>query len=112
MYGCIEKILVDAAHHLGELALETGDHERASWAAARGLVVVPCQESLYRVQIRAAAAAGDSQGIIDAYRRATCAAETITPWTEVQPETVLLFDQLTGRSPLARGAASSAQASG
>jgi hypothetical protein len=97
VYGLIERTMVDAAHRLGALALATSDHALARWAADRGLAVVPGQEALLRLQMRAAAMAGDSQGVIDAYRVAVAAAEELGPWSEVQPETEALLADLRGR---------------
>ncbi|MCC6437901.1 MAG: LysM peptidoglycan-binding domain-containing protein [Acidimicrobiales bacterium] len=96
IYGRIERVIVDAAHLLGELALDTGDQDLARWAAGKGLAVVPSQESMYRITMRAAAASGDSQGVCDAYRAASAAAEDVSPWTEVQPETADLMVRLRG----------------
>ena len=98
VYGLMERVLVDAAHQLGELALEAGDHELARWAAMKGLAVVPGQESLYRIQMRAAAATGDTQGVIDAFRSATGAAHNIDPLSDVQPETDELRRRLVDRA--------------
>jgi DNA-binding SARP family transcriptional activator len=94
VYGRIERTMVDAAERLGELALAGGDYDLARWAADRGLAVVPGQEALLRMQMRAAAMAGDSQGVIDAYRVAVAAAEELGPWSEVQPETGALLREL------------------
>ncbi|MGE0138519.1 MAG: LysM peptidoglycan-binding domain-containing protein [Ilumatobacteraceae bacterium] len=94
IYGRLERVIVDAAHRLGDLALDAGDHALASWAADKGLAVVPGQEPLYRIRMRASAAAGDSQGVCDAYRAATLAAESIGPWTDLQPETEELAARL------------------
>lgn len=94
IYGRIERVIVDAAHRLGELAIDAGDHELARRAAETGVAVVPGQESLRRIVMRAAALAGDSQGVCDAYRAAERDAESIGPWTELQPETSELARQL------------------
>lgn len=51
--------IVDVAHVLSVRLCEAGDHRGAQEAAAKGLVVEPCSELLYRDAIRAAAARGD-----------------------------------------------------
>lgn len=95
VYGTIERVVVDAAHRLGELALGAGDHALARRAASMGLSAVPGQEALHRLEMRAAAAAGDLDGVRTAYRAAVHAAEALGPWSEVQPETVELLKSLT-----------------
>ena len=97
-YNEMETTLVDAAHRRGELALAAGDDIRANWAARKGLAVVEGQESLYRMQMRAAAEAGDTEGVKTAYRQARLAAESYGCDEEVQPETQALFESLTRSS--------------
>ena len=94
-YTAIETTLVDAAHRRAELALEAGDLARANWAARKGLAVVDGQESLYRVRMRAAAVAGDTDAVNAVYREAQRAAESYGFDEEVQPETHALYESLT-----------------
>ena len=96
-YTQMETALVDAAHRRAELALEAGDIPRAKWAARKGLTVVEGQESLYRMQMRVAAEAGDPDGINAAFREAQRAAESYGFDEEVQPETQALYESLVGR---------------
>jgi hypothetical protein len=96
-YTQMETALVDAAHRRAELALEAGDIPRAKWAARKGLTVVEGQESLYRMQMRVAAEAGDPDGINAAFREAQRAAESYGFDEEVQPETQALYESLAGR---------------
>lgn len=98
VYTHVETVLVDAAYRLGELAIKSGDSATARWAATQGLVVVPGQEALHRIQMKAASLAGDAQGIEDAYRAATRSAEALSAWEDVQPETDDLYNALTRRS--------------
>ncbi len=100
VYTEIETALVDAAHRLGELALADGHTSRARWAANQGLMVVPGQEALLRIQMRAASLAGDAQGVEAAYRCATASAEALSPWEEVQPETEEVYATATRRVPV------------
>lgn len=94
-YTQMETSLVDAAHRRAELALEIGDVSRAKWAARKGLSIVDGQESLHRVQMRAAAEAGDTDGVKAAFREAMRAVESYGFDEEVQPETQALYESLT-----------------
>ncbi len=105
-YTQMETSLVDAAHRRAELALESGDIGRAKWAARKGLSIVEGQESLHRVQMRAAAEAGDTDGVKAAFREAMRAAESYGFDEEVQPETQALYESLTNSG--ARGELDSA----
>ncbi len=98
VYTHVETVLVDAAYRLGELSIKAGDSATARWAATQGLVVVPGQEALHRIQMKAASLAGDAQGIEDAYRAATRSAEALSAWDDVQPETDDLYNALTRRA--------------
>lgn len=97
IYVRVETAIVDAAYRLGELAIETGDAELARWAAKQGLEAVPGQEALHRIQMKAAAFVGDDHGIETAYRAAMRAAEELSAWEDVQPETEELYATLTRR---------------
>ncbi|MCP4962601.1 MAG: hypothetical protein GY925_25450, partial [Actinomycetia bacterium] len=59
VYSRVETGIVDAAHRLGYLGCEQGLPDLAKWAADKGLVVVPEQEALYRIQMSAASIAGE-----------------------------------------------------
>lgn len=64
--------IVDVAQTLAERAGAAGDHQRARWAAARGLAAEPFAERLHMLAAEAAAAMGDreeSDRIIAALRR-------------------------------------------
>lgn len=103
VYGHIERLLVDAACDLGDLALEAAEPAVASWAAAKGLAVVPGCEAMFRVQMKSAAATGSQRGVHDAYAAARRAASEIGPWVEVDVETEDLFRRLTDRAQRAAG---------
>ncbi len=97
VYGTIETTLVDAADRLGKLALENGDVALAEWAAAQGLRLVPGNEAMYRLQMRAAAAAGESKAVKAAYDQAQRSAMDLGAWVEIDEETATLYDEITGR---------------
>jgi hypothetical protein len=97
IYVPMETALVDAAYFLGEIAVNAGRAQLARWAASQGLQVVPGQEALHRIQMRAASMIGDRQGVDSAYRAAVRSAEALSGWDEVQPETAALYAKLTGR---------------
>ncbi|MEZ5278965.1 MAG: LysM peptidoglycan-binding domain-containing protein [Acidimicrobiales bacterium] len=58
-YRRIESLLVDAAFRVGEYELEAGEPSRAEEVARRGLILVPGNEALFRILMRAAAARHD-----------------------------------------------------
>jgi hypothetical protein len=97
VYSQIETPLIDAASRLGVLALDAGDPDLAHWAAGRGLALVPGQEALYRIQMRAAHQSGDLQGVETAYRNAVRAVEAFSGWDDPQLETQQLYAELSGR---------------
>ncbi len=94
VYGQIERVLVDAASALGDLALQAGDTRLADEAAGIGGQLVPGSEAMCRLRMRAAAQRGDDRGIGDAYSEASKAAERIGPWVEVENETAELWANL------------------
>lgn len=98
VYGMIERCLLDAAHRLGDLAIENDDAAAAEWAADIGLMVVPGSEAMYRIQMRAAASAGSTRGIQEAFNAAEEEAARMGPWIEVEPETEELLAMLTGNA--------------
>ncbi|MDY7106820.1 MAG: hypothetical protein S0880_37065 [Actinomycetota bacterium] len=55
IYRDIESILVDAAARLGEIALAADNTEQADQAARAGLHLVPGNEALYKIRLKAAA---------------------------------------------------------
>lgn len=94
VYSRIEAAIVDAAHRLGYLGCEEGLPDVATWAADKGLAVVPEQEALYRIQMSAASLTGDGSTIVSVFRQAQRSAE---PHGDgVQPETELLYRRLVG----------------
>lgn len=79
---------------LGERALAGGDPDLAKWAADKGLELVPGQEALLRVVMRACAAIGDRFSVEQANRAAVESAEELSLLDEVASETEQLFELL------------------
>lgn len=87
----IETALVDAAHRVDEGALAVGDADLAKWATEKGLALLPGQEALFRVVMRACACVGDRSGIEAAYRCAVARTEELALFEGVMPETDHLY---------------------
>ncbi len=90
----LDALVADVAHRLGELAFDNARPDVAVWAAERGLEVVPGEEALHRLLMRAAARRDDRQGVEDAYRAAVEAMEQSDRWNGLEPETDALYRQL------------------
>lgn len=86
-----------AADALGQLALGAGDPETARWATRQGLLVSPAQQSLFRVEMRAAAALGDIEAMERSYQAAHRAQQWLDPLTGVPEETAELYKHLMAR---------------
>ena len=106
--GMIVAQVVDAAEELAEVRLATGDWRSAEWAARQGLVAFPCDERMYRLLMRTAAAAGNVPGVQRAYRELCDAVADpdsgVEPEDTIHPETVALLEQLTGSARHQMGA--------
>ncbi len=98
VYGHMERVLVDAAAELGELALQAGDRPLADQAAGIGGLLVPGSEAMCRLHMRAAAAAGDLRALEAAYEQAQRSTAEEDPWVEVDDETEALYRDLSERS--------------
>ena len=94
LVSAIEVAVADAAERLARLALASGDHATARWAAAKGLLAVPTRESLYRARMRAAFEAGDSDDVEQAYTEARRAVQALDPADAPQAETTALYERL------------------
>jgi nucleoid-associated protein YgaU/DNA-binding SARP family transcriptional activator len=100
--GMIVAQVVDAAEALAEMHLASGDWRSAEWAARQALRAFPCDERMYRILMRSAAAAGNIPGVERSFRE-LCAAiadpdDGVEPADTVHPETVALLEQLTSRT--------------
>jgi DNA-binding SARP family transcriptional activator/nucleoid-associated protein YgaU len=98
--GSIVAQVVDAAEELAEMRLAGGDWRSAEWAARQALLAFPCDERIYRLLMRSAAAAGNIPGVERAFRE-LCAViadpdDGVEPADTVHPETVDLLEELTG----------------
>ena len=96
VYGHMERVLLDAAAALGELALRVGDTRLATEAAEGGLLVVPGSEAMHRLRMMSAAQEGDDRSVLAAYRDVERSACAIGPWATPEPETEQLLASLTG----------------
>ena len=94
LVSAIEVAVADAAERLAELALDAGDFATARWAAAKGLLVVPSRESLYRLRMRAAFEAGDVDDVEQAYVEVRRAARAVDEAEEPQTQTTALYERL------------------
>lgn len=95
--------VVDAAEELAELRLAAGDWRSAEWAARRGLTAFPSDERLYRLLMRTARAAGNIPGVQRVYRELCDVLADPDMGADLEdtaaPETVQLFQELTGSAP-------------
>lgn len=98
VYGHMERVLLDAAAALGELALVSGDARLAEEATEIGGQLVPGSEAMCRLRMRAAAAKGDSRAVEAAYEQAQRSAAKVGPWVEVDDQTEALYHDLSDRS--------------
>jgi nucleoid-associated protein YgaU len=87
----LERLVTDAAHRLGELALAADDPRLAEWAARQGQRAVPGHEGLYRDLAMAKLHQGDVDGFMAVRREAEAAATTFDALDALQPETQEFF---------------------
>ncbi len=87
----LEATISDAAHRLAQLALEMGDHKRATWSALQGLKAVPGSEPLYRDRMEAAHLAGDPAAVDRIVEELCRYVETLDPLDDLHPETIELW---------------------
>lgn len=101
--GMIVAQVVDAADELGEVRLAMGDWRAAEWAARQGLRAFPADERMYRLLMRTARAAGNAPGVQRVFRELCDVIADpdlgVEPEDTLHPETVALFEELTGSSP-------------
>jgi len=87
-----EQLVVDVAHHLGELCLAAADATGALWATASGLQARPGDETLYQLRMRAFAAQGNRTSV----HRAWSELHTFLDGAEPSMPSRALYDQLMG----------------
>jgi DNA-binding SARP family transcriptional activator len=100
-YAVVDEV-IDAAHHLAELALDAGDAAQARWAAQTGLRASPISEILWRDLMRIHGAAGDVTGVQRTWTELCRALDEDDPDDYLHPDTVELYHQLTRRARPAR----------
>jgi nucleoid-associated protein YgaU len=87
----LERMITEAAHRLGELALAADDPRLAEWAARQGQRAVPGHEGLFRDLAMAKLHQGDVDGFMAVRREAEAAATTFDALDALQPETQEFF---------------------
>lgn len=90
--------IAEVAQRLGEIALDDGDSSTAEWAASRGLVAAPGDEGLYRIRMQAAKASGNTSAIRQIFNELCESVEANEPYDQLDPQTIDLFELLTGKS--------------
>ena len=96
-------LIETAALRLVDLALEDGDIDTARFAYRQGLRGLPLNEPLYRARMRTEAAAGNPDGVRDAYNelvRTLADLDDALGAFEPDDETTRLYGQLVGRRKL------------
>ena len=88
--------IVDTAELLAELELRAGDPSASARAARTGLAGDVSAEQLWRALMRAEHAAGNLAGVREAWSRCLDAMTDISADGEPHPDTVALYQQLTG----------------
>ncbi len=91
-----EAVVVDATHRLVLLLLDAGDATAALAATNVGLRAAPCNEALYRDRMLAHNLSGNLSGIEAEFGELCRALDVTKPRTQLHPETLKLYDQLTG----------------
>ncbi len=94
----IERAVTSCALRCGEHLLAGGDADSAVWAAHQGLRAAPWDERLHRLLMVTADATGNRAGVDATLRHLALVLEVDgDPLRHVHPETVALYEQLSGR---------------
>src|SRR5690606_18556335 len=93
----LERMVVDAAQRLNELAFAAGDARLAEWASRQGQRAVPGHEGLYCDVALAKLRQDDVDGFTSVRREAEAAAAAFDPLDGLQPETHAFFDRALAR---------------
>jgi DNA-binding SARP family transcriptional activator len=88
--------IVDTAELLAELELRVGDPSASARAARTGLAADVAAEQLWRALMRAEHAAGNLAGVREAWSRCLDTMTEISADGEPHPDTIALYQQLTG----------------
>jgi DNA-binding SARP family transcriptional activator/LysM repeat protein len=93
-----EALITDAAHALAAARIERGDVDEAVRVTTIGLRASPGNEILYRDLIIAHDQAGDMRAVENTMRDLLAALETADPYADLQPETLTLYERVSGRA--------------
>jgi hypothetical protein len=89
----LERMIVDAAHRLSELAFATGDARLAEWASRQGQRALPGHEGLYCDLALAKLRQDDLEGFTSVRREAEASARAFDEVDGLQPETHEFFNR-------------------
>lgn len=95
-----EALLTDAVHVVAALDLGRGDVHEALRIVAVGLRASPGNEVLYRDLMMAYDRAGDPRAVENAMRDLLETLEATDPYSDLQPETLALYERVSGRTAL------------
>jgi DNA-binding SARP family transcriptional activator len=93
-----EALVADAVHTLAASRIESGDLDEALRVTTIGLSASPGNEVLYRDLMIAHDRAGDTRAIENTMRDLLETLETTDPYSDLQPETLDLYERLSGRA--------------
>jgi DNA-binding SARP family transcriptional activator len=93
-----EALVVDATHELATRFMDADEIRNATSIIATGLSVSPENEILYRDLILAHDQAGDARAVENAMRDLLEVLEATDPYSDLQPETVSLYERVSGRA--------------
>jgi DNA-binding SARP family transcriptional activator len=93
-----EALVTDAAHALATMAAERGDVDEALRITTIGLRASPGNEILYRDLLSVHAKAGDSRAVENSMRDLLETLETTDPCSDLQPETIALYERVSGKA--------------
>lgn len=93
----ITAVVADTACQLAELALETGDNDKARWAASQGLLISPGFEPLYCFKMKAFANEGNLSGVDAVMTELRHALDLVEPYDGLMADTRALYESLRPR---------------
>ncbi|HEY3673049.1 MAG TPA: LysM peptidoglycan-binding domain-containing protein [Acidimicrobiia bacterium] len=94
-----EALIADAVHAMAVWCLDHGDVDETLRVIAIGLRASPGNEILYRDLILAHERSGDTRAVENAMRDLLETLETTDPYSDLQPETLGLYERASGRLP-------------
>ena len=93
----VAAVLVNAASDLAALAVEAGYFDLAQWGLGQARLVDPYSESLSRVAMQVAAAAGDADRLRREWRECRRRIDELDPGSSPSPRTERLYGELAQR---------------